>query len=54
VYRIVGRQIDRESGLDDRNDEAPVLDSDRIVAKDGFVGEGDGFLADVGGDAAMT
>src|SRR2546428_1082373 len=47
---IVGREIDREAGLDRRGDKAAVLDDDRIVAKDGLVGEGDGVLAGVGGD----
>jgi len=33
------------------SDEAPrFLNSDRIVAEDGLWGEGDGVLADVGGD----
>jgi hypothetical protein len=47
---IVSREVDREAGLDGRSDEAPVLNSDRIVAENGFVGEGDGVLAGVGSD----
>jgi hypothetical protein len=47
---IVGREIDREAALDGRRDEAPVLDSDRVVTEDGLVGEGDYVLAGVGGD----
>ena len=50
---VIGREIDREAGLDGRSDKAPVLDSDRVVAEDGFVGEGDGVLADVGGDEIL-
>jgi len=50
VSRIVCREIDREAGLDGRGDQAPVLDSDRVVAEDGLVGEGNGFLVDVGVD----
>jgi hypothetical protein len=50
VCGIVGRQIDREAGFDSRSDKGPVLDSDRIVAEDGLVGEGDCVLAGVGGD----
>jgi len=50
VCGVVGRKIDREAGLNSRGDQAPVLDSDRIVAEDGLVGEGDGVLAAVGGD----
>jgi hypothetical protein len=46
----VGRQIDREPGIDCRSNQAPVLDSDSIVAEDGLVGEGDDVLAGVGGD----
>jgi hypothetical protein len=49
LFIIVGREIDREAGLDGRSDQAPILDGDRIV-EDGFVGEGDSVLADVGGD----
>jgi hypothetical protein len=47
---IVGRQVDREPGLDGRSDQAPVLDSDGVVAKYGLVGEGDHSFAGVGGD----
>ena len=47
---IVGRENDREAGLDGRSDKGPVLDSDRIVAEHGLVSEGDGVLAAVGGD----
>jgi hypothetical protein len=31
---VVARQVDREPGLDGRSDQAPVLDSDSIVAED--------------------
>jgi len=47
---VVGRQVDREAGLDGRSEQTPVLDSDKIVAEDGLVGEGDGILAGVGSD----
>jgi hypothetical protein len=47
---VVGREIDREAGLDGRNDEAPVFDSDRIIAEDRLVGEGDRVFVGVGGD----
>jgi hypothetical protein len=47
---IVGRQVYREPGRYSRSDEAPVLDSDNIVAEDRLVGEGDSVLAGVGGD----
>ena len=47
---VVGRQIDREPGLDGPSDQTPVLDSDRVVAEDGLVGEGDDVLAGIGGD----
>jgi hypothetical protein len=47
---IIGREIDREAGLDGRSDQAPVLDSDRVVAEDGLVDEGDRVLASVGDD----
>src|SRR6266567_5086679 len=50
---IVGREIDREAGLDGRSDEAPVFDSDRTVAEDGLVGEGDSILARIGGDELL-
>jgi Rieske [2Fe-2S] domain len=30
---VVGRKIDREAGLDGCGDQAPVLDSDRVVAE---------------------
>src|SRR6266481_383528 len=41
MYGVVGREIDREAGLDGRGDQAPVLDSDWVVAEDGLVDEGD-------------
>ena len=47
---FVGRQIDREPGLDGPSDQAPVLDSDGVVAENGLVGEGDDVLAGIGGD----
>src|SRR5271165_2017085 len=47
---VIGRDIDREASLDGRSDQAPVLDSDGIVAEDGLVGKGDRILAGVGGD----
>jgi hypothetical protein len=47
---VVGRQVNREAGFDCRSDQAPVLDSDRVVAQDGLVGEGDHILAGVGSD----
>jgi hypothetical protein len=47
---VIGRQVDREPGFDCRNYQTPVLDSDRIVAEDGLVGEGDDVFAGVGGD----
>src|SRR5260370_5689157 len=47
---VVSREIDREASRDGRSDEAPVLDSNRIGAEDGFVGEGDDVFAGVGGD----
>jgi hypothetical protein len=47
---VIGRQVDREAGIDGRNDQAPVLDNDRVVAEDGLVGEGDDVFAGVGGD----
>ena len=49
----VGRKIDREPGLEGRGDQAPVLDSDRVVAEDGLVGKGDSVLANVGGDELL-
>jgi hypothetical protein len=33
---VVGRKIDRETGLNSRGDQAPVLDGDRNVAEDGL------------------
>ena len=50
VRGVIGRQVDREAGIDGRNDQAPVLDNDRIVAEDGLMGEGDGVFAGVGDD----
>jgi hypothetical protein len=50
VCGVVGREIDREASLDGRSDKVPVFDSDRIVAEDGLVGEGDCVLAGIGGD----
>ena len=50
---VVGREIDREAGLDGRNDEAPVFDSDRIIAEDRLVGEGDRVFVGVGGDELL-
>ena len=47
---VVGRQVDREPGLDGRSDQAPVLVSGRILAEHGLVGEGDDVLAGIGGD----
>jgi hypothetical protein len=47
---VIGRQVDREAGIDGRNDQAPVLDNDRVVAEGGLVGKGDDVLASVGGD----
>src|SRR6478736_4605704 len=47
---VVGRQVDREPGLDGRSDQAPVLDSDGVVAEDGLMGEGDRVFAGVGVD----
>ena len=47
---VVGREIDREADLDRRTDEAPVLDSDSIVAEDGLMSEGDDVFAGIGGD----
>jgi hypothetical protein len=47
---VVGREIDREASLDGSSDQAPVLDSNAIVAEHGLVAEGDGILAGVGGD----
>jgi hypothetical protein len=46
----VGREVDCETGLDGRGDQAPVLDSDGVATKDGLVGEGDSVLASVGGE----
>jgi len=37
---VVGRQVDREAGLDGRSEQTPVLDSGGVVAKDGLVGVG--------------
>src|SRR6266481_3528693 len=48
MYGVVGREIDREAGLDGRGDQAPVLDGDRVLAENGLVGEGDSVLDDVG------
>ena len=31
---VVGREIDREAGLDSRGDQAPVLNGDMFVAED--------------------
>jgi hypothetical protein len=53
VCGVVGRKIDREAGLNSRGDQAPVLDSDRIVAEDGLVRKGDSVLAAVGGDELL-
>ena len=50
MRRVIGREIDREAGLDSRSDEAPVLDGDSFVTEDGLVGESDSVLAVVGGD----
>ena len=47
---VIGREIDRKAGLDGRSDKALVIDGNRIVAEDGFVGEGDRVFAGVGGD----
>jgi hypothetical protein len=47
---IIGRQVDREPGLDSRGDQAPVLDRDRVATEDGLMGKGDHLLAGVGGD----
>jgi hypothetical protein len=47
---VVGRQIDREPGFDGRSDQAPVLDSDSMVAEDGLMGKGDDVLAGIGSD----
>ena len=47
---VVGREVQRETGLDGLCYQAPVLDSDIMVAKDGLVGEGNCVLAGVGGD----
>ena len=47
---VVGRQVDREPGLDGRSDQAPVLDSDGVVAEDGLMGEGDRVLIGTGCD----
>src|SRR6516162_6732120 len=47
---VLGRQIDRERGLDSRRDQVPVLDGDSVVAEHGLVGEGDNLLAGIGGD----
>jgi hypothetical protein len=53
VCGVVGRKIDREPGLEGRGDQAPVLDSDGVVAEEGLVGKGDGVLAAVGGDELL-
>jgi hypothetical protein len=50
VRGVIGRQVDREAGIDGRNDQAPVLDNDRIVAEDGLVGKGDDVFVGVRGD----
>jgi len=50
---VVGRQVDREPGLNCRSNQAPVLDRDSIVAEDGLVGESDDVLAGVGGDELL-
>jgi len=50
---VIGREIDREAGLDGRSNKAPVRDSDGIVAEDGLMGEGDGVLASVGADKLL-
>src|SRR6516165_4452174 len=50
---VIGREIDREAGLDGRGDEAPVLDTDRTAAEDGLVGEGDCVLAGIGDDELL-
>jgi hypothetical protein len=47
---VIGRQVDREPGLDGRSDQVPVLVSDGVVAQREFVGEGDDVLAGVGGN----
>jgi hypothetical protein len=44
------RPRDREPGLDGGSDQASVLNSDRIVAERGLVGEGDRLFAGVGND----
>jgi hypothetical protein len=38
---LSAERFDRKAGLNSRGDQAPVLDSDRIIAEDGLVGEGD-------------
>src|SRR5271165_5452334 len=47
---VIGREIDREAGLDSRGDQAPVLGSDRVASEDGLMGKSDHLLAGVGGD----
>ncbi len=47
---VVGREVDREPGLDGGEDQPPVLDGDGSVAEDRLVGEGDDGLGGVGGD----
>src|ERR1700738_5702073 len=47
---VIGREIDREAGLDSCGDQAPVLNGDMFVAEDGLVGKSDHLLASVGGD----
>ena len=50
IRGVVGRQVNREAGLDGRSEQTPVLDSGGVVAKDGLVREGDHMLAGVGSD----
>ena len=50
VSGVVARQVDREPGFDGGSDQATVLISDRIVAEDRLVSEGDHVLAGIGGD----
>ena len=50
VGEVIGREINRETGLDGRGDEATVLHNDSIVAEDGLVGESYRIFAGVGID----